>query len=84
MTLAPAGRPRRKRRPMVLPTKAELLDLLEALEIVLSSLMRRRDDDGLPAEARAEIMTEIYEPVLRMLIRSRRRGASLPLPAAWR
>ena len=59
-------------RPMRVATKPEILDVLEQVEVALSSMMTRWQD-GIPAEIRAEIMTEAYEPVLRMLIRSRRR-----------
>jgi hypothetical protein len=57
------------------PTRAELLDLLETLELALSS-MAGRWQGGIPAEVRAEIMTEAYEPALKALIRAKRR----PLP----
>jgi hypothetical protein len=57
------------------PTRAELLDLLESLEIVLGDMMRRWQG-GIPAEVRAEIMVQAYEPLIRMLIRGRR----LPSP----
>lgn len=57
------------------PTRSELLDLLERQTLALSSLVGRWQD-GIPPEVRAEIMTELYEPVLQMLIRARRR----PLP----
>ena len=81
--------PRPAGRRMQVPTKRVVLDLLVATEVALSSIMRRWQDDGLSAEIRAEIMVDIYEPVLQMLIRSKRidpnrRGASLPLPPAWR
>lgn len=66
--------PRRMRRTLV-PSKPELLDLLDALEVKMSDLMRRWDD-GVAPEIRAEIMVELYEPTLRLLIRARRR----PLP----
>jgi hypothetical protein len=59
-------------RRMIAPTKAELADLLDAIELPLSSLMRRWGD-GISPEARVEITTDIYEPVLRMLIRLKRR-----------
>lgn len=55
------------------PLREELLDLMESLEIVLSDIMRRWDDGGVQPELRAEIMTTAYEPLLRMLIRARRR-----------
>lgn len=58
------------RAPM--PTKKELLACMETLEVALSSMMRRWNDD-IPAETRAEIMIA-YEPLLHMLIRARRRG----------
>jgi hypothetical protein len=59
--------------PQRQPTKREVLDGLEAVEIALSSMMRRWQG-GIPAEVRAEIMTEAYEPVLHLLIRTQRRG----------
>jgi hypothetical protein len=59
--------------PQRQPTKREVLDGLEAVEIALSSMMRRWQG-GIPAEVRAEIMTEAYEPVLYLLIRTQRRG----------
>lgn len=65
------------KRRMIVPSKADLLNLLDYLELTLGNLMHRWDD-GVSAEIRAEIMTEAYEPVLRMLIRSRRRRAGGP------
>jgi len=60
------------KKPMRVPSKGEILDLLDYLELTLGNMMRRRED-GIPPQTRAEIMTDAYEPVLRMLIRSRRR-----------
>jgi hypothetical protein len=57
------------------PTRRELLDALVGVEIALSSLTRRWQD-SIPAELRAEIMTDAYEPVLSLLIQAGR----LPLP----
>lgn len=54
-------------------TKRQILDQLDAIEFALSSMMRRWDDD-IPAEIRAEIMVEAYEPLLQVLIRTGRRG----------
>lgn len=63
---------------MIAPSKPELLDLLDRLELTLGNMMRRWEDGILP-ETRAEIMTEAYEPVLHILIRSgRRRQGGLP------
>lgn len=53
-------------------TLRETLNILEAVEVNLSDMIRRRCD-GISAEIRAEIMTEAYEPVLKILIRGRRR-----------
>jgi hypothetical protein len=55
------------------PTLREVLDELEAVEIALSSVVRRWED-GPSAEIREEIMLEAYEPVLHLLIRTERRG----------
>lgn len=68
---------RRPRALMAVPSKPELLDLLERIEVALSSMMTRWQD-GIPAEVRAEIMTEAYEPVLRILIHAGRRRQSGP------
>jgi hypothetical protein len=74
---------------MSVPSKPQLLAVLEVAEIALSSMIRRWED-GIPAEVRVEIMTEVYEPILRVLIGSRRRGQSLGggkmlrVPPAWR
>jgi hypothetical protein len=62
------------------PTKREILDGLEALEVALSSMMRRWQC-GIPPEIRAEIMIEAYEPVLHILLRAERRGHKRP---GWR
>lgn len=59
----PLGRP---------PTREEILDMMETLELVLGDMMRRWENGILP-ETRAEIMTKAYEPVLQILIRTRRR-----------
>lgn len=53
-------------------TLRETLDVLDEVEVGLSDLMRRWDD-GIPAEIRAEIAIRAYEPVLKILIRGRRR-----------
>ncbi len=53
------------------PTRIELLDLMESLEIVLGDMMRSWQG-GIPAESRVEIMVQVYEPLLRMLIRAGR------------
>lgn len=66
-----------QRNPMSVPTKPQLLDLLDRLELTLSNMMRRWTNGILP-EIRAEIMTEAYEPVLRMLIRAKRRREGGP------
>jgi hypothetical protein len=58
------------RRP---PNRREILDELEAVEIALSSMMRRWQG-GISPEIRAEIMIEAYEPVLHLLLRTERRG----------
>jgi hypothetical protein len=65
---------------MMKPTKREILDGLEGVEIALSSMMRRWQG-GVPAEIRAEIMTEAYEPGLHILLRAERRGHKRP---GWR
>lgn len=71
---------RKIRRLMAVPSKPELLDLLDQLELTLGNMMRRWDDGILP-EVRAEIMTQAYEPVLHVLIRSgRRRQGGPPAP----
>jgi hypothetical protein len=62
----PPGRP---------PTRVELLDFLEQHLQRLTS-MAGRWQGGIPAEVRAEIITEAYEPVLKTLILARR----LPIP----
>lgn len=54
------------------PTRTELLDSMEAWEIALSDLMRRWDD-AIPPYVRDEI-AQIYQPILQMLIRAKRRG----------
>lgn len=59
-------------RPERSPTRAELLDLLEQLDISLATWVGRWAD-SIPPEVRAEILLQAYEPVLRMLIRARRR-----------
>jgi hypothetical protein len=66
MTKAPTPRPERP------PTRSDLLDWLEQMDLVLSS-MAGRWFDGIRAEVRAEILTQLYEPNLNMLIRARRR-----------
>jgi hypothetical protein len=67
----------RKAQDMPLPrrrlTLREVLDEMEAVEIALSSMMRRWQDGPSP-EIREEIMLEAYEPVLHLLIRTERRG----------
>jgi hypothetical protein len=55
------------------PTKREILDGLEAVEVALSSMMRRWQG-GISPELRAEIMIEAYEPVLHILLHAERRG----------
>jgi type IV secretion system protein VirD4 len=50
-----------------------VLDELEAVEIALSSMIRRREDH-ISEELRVEIMMQAYEPVLHILIRTERRG----------
>lgn len=65
------------KRQMIVPSKAEMWEVFENLEASLGSVMRRWDD-GVSPEIRAEIMTVAYEPVLRMLIRGRRRRAGGP------
>jgi hypothetical protein len=57
------------------PTRVELLDFLEQHFLALAS-MATRWQDGIPAEVRAEIITEAYEPVLKTLMLARRR----PIP----
>jgi hypothetical protein len=59
--------------PQHRPNRRQILNEMEFVEIALSSMMRRWEG-GISAEVRAEIMTEAYEPVLRLLIRSERRG----------
>lgn len=66
-----------KQKPMSVPTKPQLLDLLDGLELSLGNMMRRWEN-GIPPETRAEIMTEAYEPVLHMLIRAKRRREGGP------
>ena len=53
-----------------------MLDELEAVEIALSSVVRRWENGPSP-EIREEIMLEAYEPVLHLLIRTERRGRSV-------
>jgi hypothetical protein len=68
---------RQPRRRTTLPSKPELLDLLDHLETVLGDMMRRWDHgEPIDPSVRLEIMMGAYEPVLRMLVRARRR----PLP----
>jgi hypothetical protein len=55
------------------PTLREVLDEMEAVEIALSSMIRRREDH-ISEELRVEIMMQAYEPVLHILIRTERRG----------
>lgn len=71
----PGLAPRLPHNPLRRPTVAELLELLEAQEIALHSIMTRWED-GVPAELRAEVMVQIYEPALHMLMRAKRR----PIP----
>lgn len=54
------------------PTRTEILDQMEIWEVALSAMMRRWDDD-IPAETRDEI-AQVYQPLLRILIRAKRRG----------
>jgi hypothetical protein len=75
MSLALYPPPRRR------PTLREVLDELEAVEIALSSMMRRWQDGPSP-DIRAEIMTEAYEPVLHLLIRAERRRAKAQVGTA--
>jgi hypothetical protein len=67
--------PRRDPRIGPRPTMAELLDLLEAMADAAFDIVRRWDD-GVQPELRAEVLTNIYEPAMRGLLRARRR----PLP----
>ena len=48
------------RRPMIIPTKPQLLDLLETIANAALSISRRWDDDGIQPELRAEVLTNIY------------------------
>ena len=57
---------------MLQPNKKEMLAALDAVEIALSSMMRRWQD-GIPPKVRDEI-AQIYRPVLLLLIRAKRRG----------
>jgi hypothetical protein len=51
--------------PRSQPTKREILDGLQTVKIAVSPMMRCWQD-GIPAEVRAEIMTEAYELVNRL------------------
>ena len=62
---APPGRRR--------PTRDELLDLMVTLEFVLTDIVHRWHDGGVPPEIRDEVNTRARSPLLRMLIRARRR-----------
>ena len=52
------------------PTKSELVSLLHTLLYAAHSLMTRWDDD-IPAHVRAEIMTELYNPMLEAALRAK-------------
>jgi len=70
---------RNPRKSMSVPTKKDLLDLLDLLETAASDMMRRWNQ-GHPIEAavRDEIAVRIYRPVLLILIRAKRRRESGP------
>lgn len=65
--MSPAKPTRRSRL-----TLREVLDVLELVEVNLSSMMRRWQD-GIPPEVRDEISTEAYHPILQLLIKGNRR-----------
>jgi hypothetical protein len=64
-------------RPPPLPrlTLRETLDILDLVVTNLASIMSRWQD-GVAPELRAEIMLHAHDPLLRLLLRARRR----PLP----
>lgn len=52
--------------------RSAILDRLEQIDLVLSRIVGRWE--SVPAELRAEIMTDIYEPLLMILLQCKRRG----------
>jgi hypothetical protein len=54
------------------PCRSAILDRLEQIDLVVSRIVVRRA--SVPVELRAEIMTDIYEPLLRILLQCKRRG----------
>ena len=67
--------PRPDRQLGPIPSKAELLDLMESAEAVLSDIVHRWHD-GVPPELRDELNTLARTPLLQILIRAWR----LPIP----
>jgi hypothetical protein len=89
---APAKMGRPRTRPIVemtpwgavevgrFPRRPGLLDQLEQIDLSLSHFVGRWQ--SVPAEFRAEIMTQVYEPLLQILILSGRRGQKAE-PKRW-
>jgi hypothetical protein len=59
------------RRPTTLPTKSDLYEALERIEIIVSEMIGRWDD-SLPGQTRAELMP-IRDIAMRILIQARLR-----------
>ena len=54
------------------PTRDQILDLMETVEVILTAIVHRWHD-GVPPEIRDEVNTLPRAPLLQMLIQARRR-----------
>jgi hypothetical protein len=66
-----------KQKPQSRLTYAHLLDFLDEQAVVLASMVGGQVEP-MPADVRARIASELYGPVIEILVQAGRRGGPLP------